>query len=170
MHLSFESAQKPVFMSRIYITPRAFVDTLEHTCALYKKSQAENKVIIIRDWLNRCLHNEKIPLPSYAVTEYGYVLHFLYEYRGSSETFNAYRREIDRLMCWSWFVQEKSLLALKRLDIEAFIEFCQKPPKRWINLKKVSRFRAWFKTSEQMRHLGQLFFIISSSNYSIKST
>jgi site-specific recombinase XerD len=127
-------------MSRIHTTPRAFVDTLEHTCALYKKCQAENKEIIIRDWLNRCLHTEKIPLPSCAVTEYGYVLHFLYEYRGSSETFNAYRREIDRLMYWSWFVQEKSLLALKRLDIEAFIEFCQKPPKRWINLKKVSRF------------------------------
>ena len=81
-------------MSRIHTTPRAFVDTLEHTCTLYKHCQTGNKEIVIRDWLDRCLHNEKIPLPSYAVTEYGYVLHFLYEYRGSSETFNAYRREI----------------------------------------------------------------------------
>jgi site-specific recombinase XerD len=127
-------------MSRIHTTPRAFVDTLEHTCALYKQCQTENKERVICEWLARCLSDTRHGLPSYAVTEYGYVLHFLYEYRGSSETFNAYRREIDRLMCWSWFVQQKSLLALKRLDIEAFIEFCQKPPKRWINLKKVSRF------------------------------
>ena len=103
-------------MSRIYTTPRAFVDTLEHTCALYKQCQSENKEIIIRDWLTRCLLDDTRTLPSYAIVEYGYVLHFLYEYRGSSETFNAYRREIDRLMCWSWFVHEKSLLALKRLD------------------------------------------------------
>ncbi len=127
-------------MSHIYTTPRAFVDTLEHTCALYKQCQSENKEHVIRDWLNRCLSDDTRALPSYAIIEYGYVLHFLYEYRGSSETFNAYRREIDRLIYWSWFVQQKSLLALKRLDIEAFIEFCQKPPKRWINLKKVSRF------------------------------
>ena len=127
-------------MSRNYPKPYAFVDTLEHTCALYKQCQTDNKETVIRNWLTRCLSHDTIELPSYAVAEYGYVLHFLYEYRGSTETFNAYRREIDRLVCWSWFVQQKSLLTLKRLDIEAFIEFCQKPPKRWINIKKVSRF------------------------------
>ncbi len=127
-------------MSLISITPRPFFDTLEHTCALYKQCQIENKERIIRDWLKSCLAKDTLTLPPYAVTEYGYVLNFLYEYRGSTETFNAYRREIDRLMLWCWFVQEKSLLVLKRLDIEAFIEFCQKPPKKWISLKKVSRF------------------------------
>ena len=42
---------------------------------------------------------------------------------------------------WSWFVHQQSFLNHKREDIEAFIEFCLKPPKRWISLKKVARFK-----------------------------
>lgn len=127
-------------MSLNSVTPRPLFDTLEHTCGLYKRCQTENQENIIRHWLHLCLSGTAMELPLYAITEYGYALRFLYEYRGSLETFNAYRREIDRLMQWSWFVQEKSLLQLKRLDIEAFIEFCQKPPKRWMSLKTISRF------------------------------
>jgi hypothetical protein len=65
---------------------------------------------------------------------------FIYSYRGSLDTFNSYRREIERFIQWSWFVHKKPVLQLKRLDIEAFIEFCQTPPKRWIGVKTVSRF------------------------------
>ena len=122
------------------LIPKPLFDTLEHTCHLYKQYQTENQENVIRHWLELCLSGTTIELPLYAMNEYGYALRFLYEYRGSLETFNAYRREIDRLMQWSWFIQGKSLLQLKRLDIEAFIEFCQKPPKRWMSLKTVSRF------------------------------
>lgn len=122
------------------LQPRPFFDTFEKTCALYKQCQIESQEHVIRHWLNVCLTDTKIILPDYAITEYGYALRFLYEYRGSEATFKAYRLEIDRFMQWSWLIQHKSLLALKRLDIETFIEFCQKPPKRWINLKTVSRF------------------------------
>lgn len=133
--------QKLDFMSLDkYSTPKPFIDTLEHTCALYQRTQNENKEKLINDWLKHCLQDDNMELPSYVPAEFSYVLNFLYEYRGSAETFNAYRREIDRLMQWSWFVQKKSLLTLKRLDIEAFIEFCQKPPKRWISVKTVNRF------------------------------
>ncbi|MBI5447243.1 MAG: tyrosine-type recombinase/integrase [Gammaproteobacteria bacterium] len=65
---------------------------------------------------------------------------FLLSYRGSEATFNAYRREIERLLQWAWFVAQKSLRNLRRLDIETFIEFCQKPPKSWIGTKQVARF------------------------------
>ena len=65
---------------------------------------------------------------------------FLACYVGSQGTFNSYRREVERLLQWSWVVSGKSLKKLKREDIENFIRFCQQPPKAWIGLKKSPRF------------------------------
>ena len=64
---------------------------------------------------------------------------FLKSYVGSVGTFNSYRREIEHLLQWSFFV-EKTLKQLKRDDIESFIRFCQNPPKTWIGTKKAPRF------------------------------
>ena len=65
---------------------------------------------------------------------------FLKFYKGSLGTFNAYRREIERLIQWCALISRKSLKDLKRDDIEKYIEFCQKPPKQWIGTYKPSRF------------------------------
>lgn len=65
---------------------------------------------------------------------------FLMSYRGSEATFNAYRREVERIMQWSWLIAKKSIYELTRNDIELFIEFCQAPPKTWIGMKNVARF------------------------------
>lgn len=65
---------------------------------------------------------------------------FLHAYRGSAETFKSYRREIERLLQWTWFVRLKTLKELRRSDLEVFLEFCQAPPKNWIGIKHVSRF------------------------------
>ena len=65
---------------------------------------------------------------------------FLLSYRGSEATFNSYRREIERLLQWSWVIKKKSILVLKRTDIEAYIDFCQQPPVQWIAKKQVRRF------------------------------
>lgn len=65
---------------------------------------------------------------------------FLRSYSGSQGTFNSYRREIERLLHWSWKIQHKTVNQLKRGDIEAFIAFCQKPPLAWIGTKKSPRF------------------------------
>lgn len=65
---------------------------------------------------------------------------FLYSYRGSTDTFHAYRREIERLLAWSWWVQKKSLKELTRVDMEAFVTFCHKPPLSWIGMVHVPRF------------------------------
>lgn len=67
-------------------------------------------------------------------------LEFLKLYKGSIGTFNSYRREIERLIHWSTLIKNKSLPELKRQDIEEFIEFCQKPPKKWMGLEKPSKF------------------------------
>lgn len=68
--------------------------------------------------------------------------HFLYSYRGREATFNAYRREIERLLHWTWHLKQKNLKDITRLDIEQFIEFCQNPPIAWISLHHHPRFLA----------------------------
>ncbi len=65
---------------------------------------------------------------------------FLYAYRDNEATFNAYRREVERLLHWSWQVGNKSIYDLRRVDIETYIKFCQKPFKRWIGTSKPPRF------------------------------
>lgn len=65
---------------------------------------------------------------------------FLKEYDGNQATFNSYRREIEKLLQWSWLIQKKSILNLKRDDIEAYIHFCKDPPLAWIGTAKVARF------------------------------
>lgn len=65
---------------------------------------------------------------------------FLKEYDNNQATFNSYRREVERLLQWSWLIQKKSIFQIKRNDIEAYINFCKNPPESWIGIAKVSRF------------------------------
>ena len=65
---------------------------------------------------------------------------FLLQFDGSLDTFNSYRREIERLIQWAWFIHNKAILKLDREDIEVYLKFCQKPPKRWIGLQSEKRF------------------------------
>ena len=72
--------------------------------------------------------------------DYTHALAFLKSYTGSQGTFNSYRREIERLLHWCRLIANKTLIQLKREDIENFIYFCQKPLKSWIGTAKVPRF------------------------------
>ncbi len=81
----------------------------------------------------------KLPINDF-ISDYKYACEFLHAYRGSAETYKSYRREIERLLQWSWFIHEKSLKDLRRADMELFLEFCQSPPKHWIGIKHVPRF------------------------------
>lgn len=130
--------------------PFPLFDTLELIQEQYKKCQIEGiQSSMSRDsiagstittWLTRCFSQQHLALPSHTIKDYQHILYFLYSYRGSPDTFNSYRRELERLIQWSWFIQKKSILELKRTDIEAFIEFCQKPIQQWIGVKTVARF------------------------------
>ena len=66
---------------------------------------------------------------------------FLMSYNGSTATFNSYRREIERLLQWTYYVRQTSLSHLGRQDMEEFIHFCQAPPGHWIGHKQVARFK-----------------------------
>lgn len=72
--------------------------------------------------------------------DYYQAVQFLRAYRGSIATFSSYRREIERLLQWCWLIAKKSLVEIRREDLEDFIEFCQKPPRSWIGIKNVARF------------------------------
>lgn len=65
---------------------------------------------------------------------------FLSAYTGSQGTFNAYRREVERLLHWSALVNHTELSQLTRNDIEQYIQFCQQPPRSWIGTHKPARF------------------------------
>lgn len=125
-------------MTVIYRSPKPIFDTLEHLCDQYKKSLKEKE--ILKTWLRSCLGEYFELLSGAAVDEYAQAVVFLYNYRGSLDTFNAYRREIERFIQWCWFVHKKPIKDLKRLDIEEFIEFSKKPLKHWVGTKVVPRF------------------------------
>lgn len=65
---------------------------------------------------------------------------FLLCYKNNSMTFVAYRREIEHLLQWCQLKANKTLKQLRRDDIDRYIQFCQKPLKSWIGVKKVARF------------------------------
>ncbi|HEV2524245.1 MAG TPA: site-specific integrase, partial [Gammaproteobacteria bacterium] len=69
-----------------------------------------------------------------------YSIEFLNAYAGSTATFSAYRREVERLLHWCIEIANKSLRDVTRADFEVFLKFCQNPPKSWIGLKNVTRF------------------------------
>ena len=75
-----------------------------------------------------------------ADVDYEYALKFLYSYRDSTATFNAYRRELERLLQWAWYIEKMSILRFRREHLEDFIRFCQNPPQAWIGTKNVARF------------------------------
>ncbi len=85
-------------------------------------------------------HASRLTLQAEQQKDYFHACQFLRMYRGSEATFNAYRREIERLLQWTWRVANKNLPAIKRTDIEQWVEFCQRPPNAWIGVKQAPRF------------------------------
>ncbi len=107
--------------------PKPIFDSLEHFSNPFYQSHFDAS-----PWLES-------ELPG-ADRDLEYASKFLYSYNGSKATFNSYRRDVERLLHWSWLVAKLSLSELKRHHIEDFIRFCQQPPKAWIGLKPVNRF------------------------------
>lgn len=101
------------------ITPKPIIDSLDH----------------IEDHVGTI--SEK---SGYLLNDFLAALDFLKQYKSNKATFEAYRREVERLLQWSWFVEKKSILELKRQDIENYISFCLNPPKSWIGTNRVTRF------------------------------
>jgi site-specific recombinase XerD len=117
-----------IIMAHKYI-PTPFFDTLE-----YLDSTQDTQLSQITSLLPSDIAAKDV------IADYKHTCSFLQAYRGSAETFKSYRREIERLLQWAWFLQMKPLKELRRNDIETFLEFCQAPHKDWIGVKHVPRF------------------------------
>ena len=74
------------------------------------------------------------------VEEYKALFTFLANYTGSVDTFNTYRREIERFFHWSWIFKQKGVLDLDALDLTQYVKFCRNPPKDWCSVKQEHRF------------------------------
>jgi site-specific recombinase XerD len=116
-------------MNPLLISPKPMLDGLQYLNSPFKEADA--------------IHSRQRILnpPEESKEDLYHCLTFLHSYNGSQATFNSYRREIERLLQWSWFVQKKTLPNLRRLDIEEYLEFCQHPPLPWIGTKQVARFK-----------------------------
>lgn len=92
------------------------------------------------DTLENLAQRTMIELCDSQLNDYEHSIAFLKSYKGSQGTFNSYRREVERLLHWSWHIAKKSVIELRRADIENYISFCQSPPIEWIGVKKTPRF------------------------------
>ena len=107
--------------------PAPFFDTLEEMPNPYKSP--------VRD----VSHLLRKSTPD-AVADYQYASEFIYSYRGSPDTFNTYRREIEHFLHWCWLVSRKSLNRIAREDFEAYVDFARNPPRNWIGKSNAPRF------------------------------
>ena len=108
-------------------SPSAFFDTLEKMANPFKKPVQ----LPVKTGDN---------LPSGFLQDYQEASEFIYSYRGSPDTFNTYRREVEHFLHWCFIIVNKTLNQIVREDIETYIEFTNQPLRSWIGQKNVSRF------------------------------
>ncbi len=83
-------------------------------------------------------HNSPILRPYWFNDDLKLAIEFLFQYRASISTYNAYRREIERLLQWCE-LNVKKFKDLTVINLEHYLKFCQKPPKSWIANQQYSR-------------------------------
>ncbi|MEX0618838.1 MAG: tyrosine-type recombinase/integrase [Pseudohongiellaceae bacterium] len=107
--------------------PVAFFDTLEEMANPFKQ-RVRSLDHLLRD------------PPGDACADYQYASEFIYSYRGSSDTYSTYRREIEHFLHWCWLIQHKAVPQIQREDVENYVEFSRQPPESWIGDRNVSRY------------------------------
>jgi integrase/recombinase XerD len=77
-----------------------------------------------------------------ALDDFLHTQSFLKSYSRKSEaTFRGYRNEVERLLLWAWTVAGKSVIQLKRPDLEGYFDFVHNPPTPWIGTSVQDRFK-----------------------------
>lgn len=81
------------------------------------------------------------PLMPEVDNELSFVMEFLYLMgRKSNGTYLRFRNEVERWCLYCWQHHKKSIFAVTRKDIEAYIDFVYQPEKRWIGTSVQQRF------------------------------
>ena len=128
--------------------PKPILDNLAHIGNPFKQ-----KYFSAKPYLDN-------PLPVVDI-DLEYALKFLYSFNGSTETYNSYRKNIERLLQWCWRIEQVSVFQLKRENIEDFVRFCFNPPIAWIGTKNVPRFK--FKLGQRIANAEWRPFIVKCS-------
>lgn len=116
-------------MKKTIAAPPAFFDTLEHMRNPFKNRVSPTSFLA-----------GSVSVSKSTIEDYQLASEFIYSYRGSPDTFNTYRREIEHFLHWCWLVRSLSLPEIGREHIEEFIEFSASPPRSWISHVVVPRF------------------------------
>lgn len=86
------------------------------------------------DELSRLIEN-----PEGVPGEYRYIRLFLLSYTRSNDTFNTYRREVERFVQWVWFVKKTNVDLITRHDVINYINFFHAPPSSWVSSQHYPR-------------------------------
>jgi site-specific recombinase XerD len=82
-----------------------------------------------------------------------YTQSFLKSYSRKSEaTFRGYRNEVERLLLWAWTIAGKSVIQLKRPDLESYFDFVHNPPAAWVGDSVQDRFKTIGGESRQNKN------------------
>ncbi|UVM19171.1 hypothetical protein LOY42_12995 [Pseudomonas sp. B21-023] len=70
---------------------------------------------------------------------YEHAKEYLYGFRNRN-TYEAYRKYVERLLLWTYIIKRKPIYELSEIDLHEFNEFCKSPPKDWIRTSYERRF------------------------------
>lgn len=82
------------------------------------------------------------PVELKAIPGFLVIRSYLRRYADNPLTYSTYRGHVERLFLWSLIVRQKPVTELKRLDAEAFLDFCKNPPAGWVGPVIRNRFLA----------------------------
>ena len=100
-----------------------------------------------------------------ASTDLEAVESWIASHKQSKQTYRNYRKEIERLMLWAHFHQQKSLSDLMLDDMQEYADFLSEIPKEWCQPKLTPRHSfSWrpFRKSLSRRSRQQALMIIKS--------
>ena len=80
--------------------------------------------------------------PEGAQDDYDVLLLFIKQYSFSQDTYNSYRRDVERFILWLWLIQKSTLSDASSDMISSYIQFFKSPPKSWIQAHRQSRLNA----------------------------
>lgn len=115
-------------------TPKALFDTIEYIDEALPACVLQYLQEIVSNSAAGTLQEDLL------TKELKFCREFLASYAGSEDTFTAYRREVERLLHWSWLIAQKLLRSLDRNDIRKYLEFLQEPPPAWVTTEQHPRF------------------------------
>lgn len=84
---------------------------------------------------------------------------YLYRYRGHDKTYRAYQKELERFLLWCITERGKALSSVLVGDCEAYKDFLDAIPDRWIGVRKPRRSPHWKPFAGQLSQLSKRYAV-----------